>query len=176
METLQKVLDTYTRYLNSLKKEETDIKTNYSAMKSVIEKDCEEWFKKHMLQDSIINSLRANRKKYDDIKPSSRIQLLMDSLDNIGRVKQSIVIPKADGEKEIRFSWLPTLYQYFNPQNMIELHSMEKELQQLHSIGLISDTDYLLVDNNVFRTRSYKFNQEEIQGLYKEELETALAE
>jgi uncharacterized protein YqgQ len=176
MEKLQKVLDTYARYLNSLKKEETDIKTNYSAMKSVIERDCDEWLKKHMLQDSIINSLRANRKKYDDIKPSSRIQLLMDSSDNIGRVEQSIVIPKADGEKEIRFSWLPTLYQYFNPQNMIELHSMEKELQQLHSIGLISDTDYLLVDNNVFRTRSYKFNQEEIKGLYKEELETALAE
>ena len=176
MEKLQKVLDAYSRYLLALKNEETDglaIKTYYGAMKTVIEKDCEEWLKKHMLQDSYINCLRSNRKKYEDIKPSSRIQMLMDDICSIGRVKESIVIPMADGEKEIRFSWLPTLYNYFNPQNLEELNSMQNELMQMRSIGIVSDTDCLLVDNNVFKPRGYKFNKEELEGIFKEELEVA---
>ena len=185
MEKLQKVLDAYTRYLNSLKKDGTDIKKNYSAMKTVIERDCEEWFKKHMLQDSIINSLRANRQKYDDIKPSSRIQLLIDSQDNLKKVKQSIVIKKAYDSTEIRFSWLPTLYNYFNPIHKSEGLEMWEELKKMYSIGLVSDTDYQLLCENVFRMdrlerlskEHYKAAREEfqkeIEEMRKEDIEVA---
>lgn len=181
MEKMRNLIDAYKKYLDSLRNEVTDdvaIKTYYSAMKIAIQDNCEEWLKKHMLQDSFINCLRANRGKTVDVKPSSRIQLLMESLDeNLGRVKKSIVLQKeVDGEKveEVRFSWLPTLYDYFNPKTLLELEEMEKELNQMHSVDLVSDEDYSAIVHMVFNT--FKGELQRLSNAPEKELIVALQE
>ena len=89
-EKLQKVLDTYTRYLNSLKKKDTDIDTNYKAMKNFIKEHCDNPFKSHMAQDAFVNYLRSSNSKYGEIKPSSVVSLLMKSQDDFENVVEDI--------------------------------------------------------------------------------------
>lgn len=89
-ETLQKVLDTYTRYLNSLKKKETDFNYNFKAMKKFLNEYCDERLKKHMIQDAYVNMLRSNNSKYSQIKPSSVIALLMKSQDNFDKISEGL--------------------------------------------------------------------------------------
>ena len=169
MEKLQKVLDTYGRYLNSLKVEGADVKKNYLAMKTVIQMECEPWFMKHMLQDCFINALRFNRGLYDQIEPSCRVQLLMDSLENVDRVKRSFKADSTDG-----FSWLPLLYKYFNPRDIEETNSMRAELEQMLNNGLVSNTDFQAVEMNVLAPREWYYNH---GGLYgKKSLEESIAQ
>ena len=161
MEKLTKVLDTYGRYLKSLKNKETDVKTNYSAMKAFVEQNCDEWLRKHMLQDAFINSLMFNRGQYNLVEPSSQIKKLMKAkseeelIEAVSKVKLNL-----SGETHEGFSWLPTLYKYFNPNDHFELNSMKMELGQMHKLGLVSQSDHQCVVMNVFIPREYRFKQE----------------
>lgn len=174
MENLKKLLDTYGRYLVSLTNKETDVKKNFSAMKEIIERDAAPWLKKHMLQDALINTLRFNSEKYKEVEASSRIKLLMNAssdgtnlLTVVDRVANSL---KADGTEG--FSWLPTLYKYFRPENLNELNRMEMELGHMHKNSMVSDTHYQCVVQNVFNPRKTEFNLKETKA--QAELEAAL--
>ena len=179
MEKLQKVLDTYKRYLDSLTNKETDVKKNYAAMKAVTERDAAPWLKKHMLQDCFINSLRFNRSKFQEIEPSTRIKKLMDAssdgtklLAEVENVKLSLQADGAEG-----FTWLPTLYTYFRPTTRFELQTMGTELEQMHNIGLCSERDFKCVKENVFLPKLEQFTLKEKQETKysnQEELELAL--
>lgn len=171
MKKLQDVLDTYGRYLDTLKNKETDVKKNYSAMKAFIEQNCEEWLKKHMFQDAFINTLRFNRGQYNLVEPSSRIKLLMDSNDFVDRVKTSLKASDREG-----FSWTPTLYKYFRPKDEFELASMEMELEQMNNIGLVAPIDYKLVKENIFNPKRQYFQRLEKQETKSQEMEIVLAE
>lgn len=89
-EALKKVLDTYTRYLNSIKKKETDIDINYTAMKRFLTEHCEKPFRNHIVQDAYVNYLRSSNSNYAEIKPSSVIALLMKSQDDFEKVVEAM--------------------------------------------------------------------------------------
>lgn len=111
---LRTVLSAYDRYLNSLKKKESDVERNFKAMKDFICVHCDnEEFKNHWVQDAFLNMLRSTNLKYDEIKPSSALTLLVKSQGNYDEAQKAL-----PNEKEIeQEEFIELKEHYFNLLN-----------------------------------------------------------